>query len=429
MEIYKASSVSSYLKIIEQLGMENFIYRGQNEPYDGIKANGFRTYKGSWQADKIFDLASIAEEFYQRIISKITMEEKKEFPAFCQHHGLPTNLIDFSYSPLIALFFACYGKTTPKFSIDQLIGQSSIHKLKKDKSIQKILIENLINMIEKPIYSDYAQVYLIDKRRLMNISDIISDLKWDNFFLNIYQDSTLRIKLFKKLVVLFNELEGKEISQWLFNLIECYRTNNTNFFEILKEETFVEQYNGISDDEYETIFTFQALLIQKPLQDIILDLYYYVVNEMEDERIPLESDHFDGSAEEADAKEIAAMTYILLLSNLVQIYANDNNGSEKLHLDLDINFTYQPANLFDRIEAQRGLFVYQPYIYTKDMVYDFKTLSVQNINPVVCIEIENHQTILNELDYLGINVGGIYKDFDNIAKSIVLSYRSTHKIL
>lgn len=75
-----------------------------------IKANGFRPYMGGWDSDKIYNIDEISKKYYEQVVSKLTSEEKEYFLAFCQHYGVPTNLIDFSYSPLIALFFSCQGK-------------------------------------------------------------------------------------------------------------------------------------------------------------------------------------------------------------------------------------------------------------------------------------------------------------------------------
>ena len=154
----------------------------------------------------------------------------------------------------------------------------------------------------------------------------------------------------------------------------------------------------------------------------------YVNNEKEDERIPYESDIFDHFPQEGNVYELSAATYIMLLANLIQIFHNDRNGSDRLYLNLKIYFTDQPANLFDRINAQKGLFVYQPYFYSCDMVYDYHVLSVQNVNPEITIEINNYQSILSELDVLGINLGSVYGDLDNIAKSVVYSYRRNNKM-
>jgi len=109
-------------------------------------------------------------------------------------------------------------------------------------------------------------------------------------------------------------------------------------------------------------------------------------------------------------------------------YAYDNSGCEHLNLDIDIYFTYQPPNLFNRIESQRGLFLYQPYIYSQEDIYNFKTLSVQNINPDIIIEIDNYSDMLNEMDQLGINLGTIYCDLDNIARSVVATYKRKNQL-
>ena len=83
-----------------------------------------------------YNIDEISKNYYDKIVSKLTEEEKKYFLAFCQHYGIPTNLIDFSYSPLIALFFSCQGKQPPTFNLAELIGSATIDDLKTDSSIQ-----------------------------------------------------------------------------------------------------------------------------------------------------------------------------------------------------------------------------------------------------------------------------------------------------
>lgn len=427
MQTIRVNSVSEYIKELEALGIENYIYRGQNEPYFGIQANGFRPYMGGWDTDKIYNIDEISKSYFEQVVSKLTEEEKEYFLAFCQHYGIPTNLIDFSYSPLIALFFACQGKQAPSFNLSELVGDLTVDALKKDSSAQQMLISNLINKLEKPMLSQYAQIYLLNKKWLVDITDILLQVGQNNFLESIYNNSDIRIQLIYRLVNLFenSQINIREIAECLIQIIECYRTNGTNLWG---EYCTQEDISNFETDEDENLFSFQRRLKEEDLQEVIFSLYTYVYNEMEDERIPLESDIFDHYPKDINVYHLSATTYIMLLANLVQIFHNDRNGSEKLILNLKIYFTYQPANLFDRINAQKGLFVYQPYFYSCDTVYDFNILSVQNIIPDVTIEINNYQAILSELDVLGINLGGVYGDLDNIAKSVVYSYRRKNKI-
>lgn len=48
---------------------------------------------------------------------------------------------------------------------------------------------------------------------------------------------------------------------------------------------------------------------------------------------------------------------------------------------------------------------------------------MQRIIPDIQIKIDNYQIILSELDTLGLNLGSVYGDLDNIAKSVVYSYK------
>lgn len=122
MKKYKVDSLSKYLALIEENIISDFIYRGQSEPYFSIQASGFRPYCGGWDSDMIYDMPYLHTSFYNRVIGQLSEDERKYFLAFCQHHGIPTNLVDVSYSPLVALFFACDGKSERKFTLSEFIG-------------------------------------------------------------------------------------------------------------------------------------------------------------------------------------------------------------------------------------------------------------------------------------------------------------------
>lgn len=425
MKKYKVNTISEYLSIIEKLGLNNFIYRGQNEPYHGISSNGFRSYKGGWTTDKIYNIDIISKDFYRQIVRNISSEERQYFLAFCQHYGIPTNLIDFTYSPLISLFFACQGKQKYRFTIEELIHSDSfdnIEKLKNEKSTQNMLIQNLINRIEKDDISPCAQVYLLEKKRLIDVTDIIKRLGDKNFLDCLVTDGSVRSELINKLIVLFTDLNSlKDISTYLINLIECYKNNNADIYRILNNI----QIKKLCKNKSENLFTFIEKLKNEPLEDVICDLYCYIRNEIDDENIYYEIDSEYYFYKENSTVDNAAAVYTLLLANLIEISGRFN---EKLFLDLDVYFTYQPPEIFTRISFQQGLFIYQPYIYKQEPVYQSNILSLQKINPSIVIEIENYEDILKDIDILGINLGSIYGDLDNIASATVERYKRENNL-
>lgn len=420
MRTIRVGSVSEYIKELENFGIDNYIYRGQNEPYFRIIANGFRPYMGGWTSDKIYNIDEISKDYYNKIVSKLTEEEKKYFLAFCQHYGIPTNLIDFTYSPLIALFFSCYGKQQPTFNLTELIDNSTVDELKVDSSLQTMLISNLINKLEKPMLSKYAQVYLLDKKWLVDITDIISQVGKENFLESIYSNGKIRKQLIHQIIQTFegSKVSEKEIADCLTQIIECYKMNEFNYWgESLTDD------DEEDDCDIEDLFSIQEKLKEENLEETLHLLYDYTFHEMEDENIPYESDIFEGYPYDRSIYQLAAAIYVMLLANLIRIFFEVKGGCERLILRSNIYFTYQPANLFDRINSQKGLFVYQPYLYSRDDVYNYNVLSVQEIVPDILIEVDNYKGILDELDVLGINLDGVYGDLDNIARSVVYSYR------
>lgn len=419
MQTIRVNSVSEYIKELENLGIDNYIYRGQNEPYFGIIANGFRHYMGGWTSDKIYNIDEISKDYYNKIVSKLTEEEKKYFLAFCQHYGIPTNLIDFSYSPLIALFFSCYGKHSSTFNLTELIGNTTVDELKADSSLQNTLVHNLINKLEKPILSKYAQVYLLDKRWLVDITDILSQVGKDNFLESIYSDGEIRKQLIYQIIQMFDssKISEEEIIDCLTQMIECYKVNDFNYWG----ESLIED-----DGDVEDLFSFQEKLREENLEEVLHSLYDYSFHEMENENISYDCDIFDGYPYDGSIHQLSAAIYVMLLVNLVRILFEVEGGCERLILKSNIYFTYKPANLFDRINSQKGLFIYQPYLYSCNDVYNDNVLSTQEIIPNILIEVDNYNEILAELDVLGINLDSVYGDLDNIAKSVVYSYRRKH---
>lgn len=425
----KVKTVSEYIQKLEDLGIDNYIYRGQNEPYYGINANGFRLFKDQFMCNKRLHIDELSKEYYNQITSKLTYDEKKYFLAFCQHHGIPTNLIDFSYSPLIALFFACEGKKDPTLSISEILNGTTVENFESYNKTKKELIDSIshISKIIKNKLSTPAQVSLINKKWLLDVTDIISQIGDNNFLESIYVNGDIRTYLINKLSGLFSTdtFTLSDISDTLSKMIDCYIINRVDYYGAdVTEDEIVE----MKASEDENLFSLQQRINSDTIAYEVYHLYNYVFEEMQDENITYGNDIFDGFPEEGSIEQVAAATYILLLTNLVQIFHNHRDCNENLILDLKIYFTYQPANLFDRINAQQGLFIYQPYFYGYDLKDKKNILSIQRVHPDYIIEIFDCETILSDLNVFGINLGNVYGDFDNIAKSIVNTYTRKNNV-
>jgi hypothetical protein len=105
----------------------DFIFRGQKQNWD-LKPKLVRlNLRG--ELKKIEDLILAEFERTSMPLSEFQPKDKWELIALAQHHGLPTRLLDWTYSAFVALWFAVKD-TAPKVEKDQEYGVVWILKTK-----------------------------------------------------------------------------------------------------------------------------------------------------------------------------------------------------------------------------------------------------------------------------------------------------------
>lgn len=113
----KISSLGEYINIIKKLGLHNHYFRGENQKYPSISSSLIRDYVPKGEQYGLVDIyADLLNAYFQEVGYELNKMQEENFLAFSQHHGLKTNLIDFTTAPLVALYFACDRK---KYDVDK----------------------------------------------------------------------------------------------------------------------------------------------------------------------------------------------------------------------------------------------------------------------------------------------------------------------
>jgi len=235
-----------------------YVYRGESDNYDEIQSNAFRKGKAPFlnmeseyrkkfnEKVNTLDLAMVFE--FSRALENKGLQN--HFLAFSQHYGLPTNLVDFTWDPLIALYFACE-KYEDKIGYVYLVESDCIDvtSLLSNKAENNLayMFMNEKDIIDKlyPLFDEYEKkfpekFYMYYKRlddEYKFRDTIIPDTRFPNYNEGEYKEELGEIsKEFQKLKI--NNFENKVVISY-FNELWCYLD------DILNEEIVSEWTNGI----------------------------------------------------------------------------------------------------------------------------------------------------------------------------------------
>lgn len=172
-KIIEVNSLSEYISCIHTNKLNNYISRGENKKYSNITASAFRN-------DLPIKFQNMISAFYDAIGNNITNMQRDNFVAFSQHHGIPTNLIDFSTSPLVSLFFACYGENQSGSGYVYFINNNkliNINEIVPHTNYQNNLFKDLLQF-DSSIQPLITKLYTYEHTHIKEMVDLV--VAWSN---------------------------------------------------------------------------------------------------------------------------------------------------------------------------------------------------------------------------------------------------------